>query len=175
LSDPDFEREFFSEKGKISLDKSTPEVPQAFSAPVPAPLPEVFAPSLAPAPTVPAPTTENGKHPQPPELLKESDDTKASGTEPEQDEVVNEGQKDQLEDESLKQQSQEKDKDTPSSAGKTHQSSEYADIKGIVLINGNIIEGQIISMNPYVVKIRTKDGKVASYSFQKDVQRFITE
>jgi len=58
----------------MSYPRKTQEVPQASSAPVPAPIPEVSAPSLTPAPTVPAPTTE-----------------------PEQDEVVNEGQKDQLE------------------------------------------------------------------------------
>jgi len=43
------------------------------------------------------------------------------------------------------------------------------------LINGNIIEGQIISMNPDIVKIRTKDGKVLSYDFKYEVQKFITE
>jgi len=93
LSDPDIKREFFSEKGKISLDKSIPEIPQASSAPVT----EVPGSSLVPTPTVPAPTTE-----------------------PERDEVVNEGQKDQLEDNSLKQQSRENEKDTPSSAEKTY-------------------------------------------------------
>jgi len=51
----------------------------------------------------------------------------------------------------------------------------YNTIKGIVLINGNIIEGQIISMNPDIVKIRTKDGKVLSYDFKYEVQKFITE
>lgn len=44
---------------------------------------------------------------------------------------------------------------------------------GIELINGNIIEGQIISMNADTIIIRTTDGKESSYSFIKDVYRFI--
>ena len=51
----------------------------------------------------------------------------------------------------------------------------YRVIKGIVLMNGNIIEGKIISWDPDTVKLRTKDGKVLSYDFKKEVQRFITE
>jgi hypothetical protein len=51
----------------------------------------------------------------------------------------------------------------------------YKGIKGIELVNGNIIEGQIISVSPDIVKIRTKDGKVLSYDFNKEVQRFIKE
>ena len=51
----------------------------------------------------------------------------------------------------------------------------YRGIKGIVLTNGNVIEGQILSWNPDTVKIRTKEGKVLSYDFKKEVQRFITE
>lgn len=46
---------------------------------------------------------------------------------------------------------------------------------GIELMNGDVIEGQIISMNADFVKIRTQDGKVASYSFTKEVRRFIKE
>lgn len=49
----------------------------------------------------------------------------------------------------------------------------YKEIKAIVLQDGSIIEGQIISMNTETVKIRTKDGKVSSYSFIKEVQAFI--
>jgi len=52
---------------------------------------------------------------------------------------------------------------------------QYNQIKGIVLTSGNVIEGQIISMNADVVKIRTKDGKVSSYSFAKEVRRIIKE
>jgi hypothetical protein len=48
-------------------------------------------------------------------------------------------------------------------------------IKGIVLMTGEIIEGQIISMNADAVKIRTKEGKVLSYDFVKEVQNFISE
>jgi tetratricopeptide (TPR) repeat protein len=51
----------------------------------------------------------------------------------------------------------------------------YKDIKGIELMNGNVIEGQIIIMNSETVKIRTKDGTILSYSFEKEVQRFIKE
>jgi len=42
-------------------------------------------------------------------------------------------------------------------------------------MNGDIIEGQIISVGPDIVKIRTKDGKVLSYSFKDEVQKFIKE
>jgi hypothetical protein len=51
----------------------------------------------------------------------------------------------------------------------------YKGIKGIVLMNGNKIEGQIISMSPDTVKIRTKDGNILSYDFKKEVERFIHE
>ena len=51
----------------------------------------------------------------------------------------------------------------------------YRNIKAIVLKNGTVIEGQIISMDPDTVRIRTKDGKALSYDFKNDVQRFITE
>ena len=51
----------------------------------------------------------------------------------------------------------------------------YKGIKGIVLQDGNVIEGQIIFMSADIVKIRTNDGKISSYSFIKEVQYFITE
>lgn len=51
----------------------------------------------------------------------------------------------------------------------------YKGIKGIELINGNIVEGQIISMSPDTIKIRMKDGKVSSYDFKKDVKELIME
>jgi hypothetical protein len=51
----------------------------------------------------------------------------------------------------------------------------YSGIKGIVLMNGNVIEGQIISMNADIVNIRTKEGKVLSYDFKKEVERLITK
>ena len=51
----------------------------------------------------------------------------------------------------------------------------YKGIKGIVLQNGNVIEGQILFMSAEIVKIRTKDGKISSYSFIKEVKYFITE
>jgi len=50
----------------------------------------------------------------------------------------------------------------------------YRGIKGIVLKNGNVIEGRIISWNRDIIKIRTKDGKILSYDFKKDVKTFIT-
>jgi hypothetical protein len=51
----------------------------------------------------------------------------------------------------------------------------YEGIKGIVLKNGEIIEGQIISIDDNdVLKIRTKDGKIFSYPFMK-VEKYITE
>jgi hypothetical protein len=51
----------------------------------------------------------------------------------------------------------------------------YEGIKGIVLNNGKVIKGQIISVDDNdVLKIRTKDGKILSYSFMK-VKKYITE
>ena len=50
---------------------------------------------------------------------------------------------------------------------------EIKGLKGIKLINGDIIEGQIISLNSEVVKIRIKDGTILSYSFNKEVHGFI--
>lgn len=51
----------------------------------------------------------------------------------------------------------------------------YKGIKGIELINGKIIEGQVISMNPDTVKIRMRDGKISSYDFKKEVKKLIME
>jgi LysM domain len=51
----------------------------------------------------------------------------------------------------------------------------YKGIKGIVLMDGSVIEGQILFMSADIVKIRTKDGNISSYSFIKEVQYFITE
>ena len=51
----------------------------------------------------------------------------------------------------------------------------YKGIKAIVLKNGNVIEGKILRMDPDIVKIRTKDGKVLSYDFKKEVETFITK
>jgi len=54
-------------------------------------------------------------------------------------------------------------------------SPSYNSIKGIVLTNGNVIEGQILNISTNAVIIRTKDGKVLSYSFEKEVRRFIKD
>jgi hypothetical protein len=51
----------------------------------------------------------------------------------------------------------------------------YKRIKGIVLQDGTVVEGQIIFMSADIVKILTNDGKISSYSFMKEVQYFITE
>lgn len=48
-------------------------------------------------------------------------------------------------------------------------------LKGIELMNGHIIEGQVVSISADIVKIRTKDGTVSSYSFVEDVKGFITK
>jgi len=50
----------------------------------------------------------------------------------------------------------------------------YEGIKGIVLKNGKVVKGQIISVYDDVLKIRTKHGKILSYSFMK-VEKYITE
>jgi len=50
----------------------------------------------------------------------------------------------------------------------------YEGIKGIVLKNGKVIEGQIISIDDNdVLKIRTKEGKILSYFFIKEVKEYI--
>jgi len=52
----------------------------------------------------------------------------------------------------------------------------YKGIKGIVLKNGKVIKGQIISIDDNdVLKIRTKEEKILSYSFMKEVKEYITE
>jgi cell division septation protein DedD len=52
----------------------------------------------------------------------------------------------------------------------------YEGIKGIVLKNGKVIKGQIISIDDNnVLKIRTKEGEILSYSFVKEVKEYITE
>jgi hypothetical protein len=51
----------------------------------------------------------------------------------------------------------------------------YKRIKGIVLYDGTVIEGQILFMSADILKIRTKDGNTSSYSFIKEVQSFIKE
>jgi len=51
----------------------------------------------------------------------------------------------------------------------------YDGIKGIVLKNGKVIKGQIISIDNDVLKIRTKKGKILTYSFMKEVKEYITE
>jgi cell division septation protein DedD len=50
----------------------------------------------------------------------------------------------------------------------------YKRIKGIILKNGKVVKGQIISIHNNVLKIRTKRGKILSYSFMK-VKKYITE
>jgi hypothetical protein len=46
-------------------------------------------------------------------------------------------------------------------------------LRGIELNDGDVIEGKIISFNGDTVKIITKDGKISTYSFIKDVKSFI--
>ena len=47
-------------------------------------------------------------------------------------------------------------------------------LKGIELMNGDVIEGRIISVGS-IIKIRTRDGKVSSYSYTDEVKRLIEE
>jgi hypothetical protein len=52
----------------------------------------------------------------------------------------------------------------------------YSGVEGIVLKNGKVIKGQIISIDENdVLKIRTRQGKILSYSFTKDVREYITK
>jgi hypothetical protein len=65
---------------------------------------------------------------------------------------------------------------TPKEAVVAASSHYYEGIKGIVLKNGKVIEGQIISIDDNdVLKIQTKEGKILSYSFMKEVKEYITE
>ncbi len=51
----------------------------------------------------------------------------------------------------------------------------YDGIKGIVLQNGRKIRGQILSIDENdVLRIRTRSGRILSYSFTKDVKEYIT-
>jgi len=49
----------------------------------------------------------------------------------------------------------------------------YGEVTAIVLKNGDVIEGQIISVDNDVLKIRTREGKLLSYSFINDVKKYI--
>jgi hypothetical protein len=65
---------------------------------------------------------------------------------------------------------------TPKEAVVAASPNYYEGIKGIVLKNGKVIKGQIISIDDNdVLKIRTKEGKILSYSFIKEVKEYITE
>ena len=57
--------------------------------------------------------------------------------------------------------------------GKVEANRQYKEIKGIVLKNGDVIEGQIISIDSDRVKIRTKEGSILFYNFNEEVQEFI--
>jgi hypothetical protein len=72
------------------------------------------------------------------------------------------------------------EKTTPKPTTASQESASVADqrykgIKGIVLQDGTVTEGQIIIMNAEIVKIRTKDGNILSYSFIKEVEYIIHE
>ncbi|HUN53753.1 MAG TPA: SPOR domain-containing protein [Smithella sp.] len=52
----------------------------------------------------------------------------------------------------------------------------YDSVKGIVLKDGRVIKGRIISIDENdVLKIRTRTGRILSFSFTKDVKEYITE
>jgi len=53
---------------------------------------------------------------------------------------------------------------------KSETPSTYKDIKGITLQDGQVIYGQIISLDSKTVKIRAADGNVLSYDFVRDVK-----
>jgi len=63
----------------------------------------------------------------------------------------------------------------PKAAASLDTSQLYKGIKGIVLKNDDVIQGQILSIDNDVLKIRTKEGNVLSYSFMNDVKKYITE
>ena len=41
--------------------------------------------------------------------------------------------------------------------------------------NSDVIKGQIISIDNNMLKIRTKEEKILSYSFMNEVKKYITE
>jgi len=43
------------------------------------------------------------------------------------------------------------------------------------LKNSDVIKGQIISIDNNMLKIRTKEEKILSYSFMNEVKKYITE
>jgi len=49
----------------------------------------------------------------------------------------------------------------------------YDGVRGIVLTTGEVIEGQIISIEDDELKLRTKDGRILFYSFIHDVKRYL--
>lgn len=49
----------------------------------------------------------------------------------------------------------------------------YDSVKAIVLSTGDVIEGQIISIEDDELKIRTKDGRILFFSFMNDVRKYI--
>jgi len=51
----------------------------------------------------------------------------------------------------------------------------FADIKGIILYTGEVVEGQILSMNAEKVVIRTKNGAVLSYLFVEEIEDFVKD
>ena len=50
---------------------------------------------------------------------------------------------------------------------------QHKEIKGIVLNDGNVVEGQLLEMSTDTVMIQTEDGKVSTYSFEKEVRGFV--
>jgi hypothetical protein len=49
----------------------------------------------------------------------------------------------------------------------------YSMYKGIVLMNGDYIRGKILSVENNVLKIRTQEGKVLLYDYEKDVKAYL--
>ena len=49
----------------------------------------------------------------------------------------------------------------------------YKDIKGVVLYDRTVVEGEVLFMNAETVKLRTCDGRVVSFSFINEVENFI--
>jgi hypothetical protein len=49
----------------------------------------------------------------------------------------------------------------------------YDSVKAIVLSTGDVIEGQILSIEDDELKIRTKDGRILFFSFMTDVRKYI--
>jgi len=49
----------------------------------------------------------------------------------------------------------------------------YKNVRGVLLMNGEIIEGQVLSIKNLFLRIQTKDGQVLTFSFEREIRQLI--